>query len=202
MLKFDIVTVATVATLVMMVFIGNAMFKSFFENPKIAYSEAPLQKNKEFSLQPGEVYRYAYIMNNTTANMTFLILDGMGCTRIRVAEERNGTDVCLDRWGVDENGSNVSFSNPNILLFKPWMLALKEGWTWNNTMYLAFNGSSEYITDNYYRVIRMENYSGRQSYIVEIKSDTGAVEYDWVDDEKRVLLRVLGEGYEVVLAED
>jgi len=202
MLKFDIVTIATVAILVAMVLIGSSMFKSLFDNPKVVYSEAPLQKNKEFQLRPGEVYKYSYLMNGTAANMTFAIQEGDNCTRIKVVEERSGSDVCVDRWGTEKAGSNVTFSNPNVLLFKPWMLALREGWTWNNTMYLSFSGPSEYISDNYYRVIRMENYSGRPSYIVEIKSETGSVEYDWVDDEKRILLRVLGEGYEVVLAGD
>ncbi|MCI0503902.1 hypothetical protein L0Y65_04275 [Candidatus Micrarchaeota archaeon] len=202
MIKFDPVTIATLAVLLAMVMLGASMFRSFFENPQVVYSEAPLQKNREFQLLPGETYRYSYLMNNTTANMTFIILEGEGCTRIEVAEARNSSDVCVDRWGLDKSGSNVSLGNPYILLFKPWMLALREGWTWNNSMFLSFDGASEYVTDNYYRVVRMENYSGRTSYIVEIKSGTGAVEYDWVDDEKRVLLRVQGEGYEVVLADD
>lgn len=200
--KFDTVTIAAVAALIAAVLVGMSMFGSFFENPKVTYSEAPLEKNREFQLRPGEIYRYSYMMNNSSANMTFLILEGDGCTRIRLAEERNGTDVCVNKWGVDGFGSNVTLGSPYALLFKPWMLALKEGWTWNNTMWLTFNGASEHISDNHYRVVRLENYSGRQSFIVEIKSGAGAVEYDWVDAEKRILLRVLGDGYEVVLADN
>jgi hypothetical protein len=69
-------------------------------------------------------------------------------------------------------------------------------------MYISFNGTGEYVTDSHYRVVRMENYSGRESYIVEVKSGSGPSEYDWVDAEKRVLLRVLGEGYEVALTKE
>jgi hypothetical protein len=69
-------------------------------------------------------------------------------------------------------------------------------------MYISYNGAEEHISDISYRVVRMENYSGRESYVVEIKSGSGPAEYDWVDADKRVLLRVKGEGYEVVLANE
>ncbi len=193
-------SVASVTALIVLILLGAAMFKSMFENPKVVFLEAPLQKNKEFQLQPGEVYRYSYLMNKTSINMTFYVLEGTGCTRIRVMESRNNSEVCLDRWGMDASGSNVTSDNQYMILFKPWMLALREGWTWNNSMYISYGGAGEHITDNYYRIVRMENYSGRESYIVEIKSESGATEYEWIDAEKRVLLRVIGEGYEVVLA--
>ncbi len=195
-------SVASVAALIALILLGSAMFKSMFENPKIVYLEAPLEKNSELQLRPGEVYRYAYLMNNTTVNMTFYVLEGDGCTRIRVMEARDNSEVCLDRWGMDASGSNVTYNNQFMLLFKPWMLALRDGWTWNNSMYISYGGAGEHITDNYYRIVRMENYSGRESYVVEIKSESGISEYEWIDAEKRVLLRVIGDGYEVVLADN
>lgn len=198
-MKLDFVTVASAAALIALALIGASMFKSMFENPKIVYVEAPLQKNTEFQLRPGEVYQYAYLMKNSSANMTFYVLEGEGCTRIRVMEARNDSGVCLDKWGNDAGGSNVTLDNQYMLLFRPWMLALKEGWTWNNSMYLSYGGAGEHITDSYYRIVRMENYSGRECYVVEIKSESGVSEYEWIDAERRVLLRVIGEGYEVVL---
>lgn len=193
-------SVASVAALIALILLGSAMFKSMFDNPKVVYLEAPLEKNSELQLRPGEVYQYAYLMNNTSVNMTFYVLEGDGCTRIRVMEARDNAEVCLDRWGMDASGSNVTYNNQFMLLFKPWMLALREGWTWNNSMYISYGGAGEHITDNFYRIVRMENYSGRESYVVEIKSDSGISEYEWIDAEKRVLLRVIGDGYEVVLA--
>lgn len=198
----DAIMLASAGVLLAMVLLGCAAFKSIFENPKVVFVEAPLHKNTELQLQPGEIYRYAYLINNSSVNMTFLVLAGEGCTRIRIMEAADGSEACLDRWGMDGSGSNATLANPAILLFKPWMLALHENWTWNNTMYISYNGTGEYVTESHYRVVRMENYSGRESFIVEIRPEGGPAEYDWVDAEKRVLLRVLGEGYEVVLAEE
>ncbi len=197
----DIVALASVAVLIGIIIAGCGMYKAVFENPEVVFDESPLNKNTELQLFPGEIYRYTYLLNNSSVNMTFVVLPGGECTRIRVMESANASEVCVDRWGLDESGSNASYKNPSILLFKPWMLALHENWTWNNTMYIDYNGARERITDNHYRVVRMENYSGRESYIVEIKSGSGPAEYEWVDSEKRVLLRVIGEGYEVVMAE-
>jgi hypothetical protein len=199
MQKPDWVTLAAVAALVAIILIGAGMFGAIFENPKVVYSEAPLMKNREFQLKPGETYAYAYMMNNTSAIMTFEVLAGEGCTALRVAEIRNGSAVCVDAHGNDASGSNVTLGSPYLLFFKPWMLAVQDGWTWNNTMYLSFGASYERISSTGYRTVRAENYSGRPSHIIEISSDTGVVEYEWIDDERRILLRALGEGYEVTL---
>jgi hypothetical protein len=201
-MKLDFVTVAAIGALIAMILIGAALFKSLFENPQVVIKEAPLQKNKGFQLRPGEQYRYSYVLNESGVNMTYVILEGYGCTRIKLLEAVNSSGICVDGWGMDESGSNASYMEPSIMLFKPWMLALREGWTWNNSMYISYNGAEEHISDISYRVVRMENYSGRESYVVEIKSGSGPAEYDWVDADKRVLLRVKGEGYEVVLANE
>jgi hypothetical protein len=200
-MEIDIATAAAIVLLIAIILAGGALFKSMFENPQIVYIEAPLHKNMPLQLLPGEQYRYSYRINGTEANITYQVLEGYGCTRIAVLESVNGTGVCLDSGGMDGSGSNSSFANPSILLFKPWMLALQEGWKWNNSMYLSYNGALQHISDNSYRVVRLENYSGRESYIVEIKSSTGPAEYDWVDAEKRVLLKIEGDGYEIVLSD-
>jgi len=117
-----------------------------------------------------------------------------------VVEDRGATGVCLDGEGMDETGSNATFSNPGILIFKPWMLALREGWNWNTTMFLSLGGTLEHVGDVGYRVIREDNLSGRRAYLVEIRAEGADPEYDWVDAEKRILLKMQGKGYEVVLA--
>jgi hypothetical protein len=66
-------------------------------------------------------------------------------------------------------------------------------------MYLQYNNITQNVSDNYYRVMRTEIYKGRNTYVVEIKGADNTTGYQWVDAEKRVLVRVLGEGYEVEL---
>ena len=201
-LKFDAITVATAALLLALVVLGAAMFGSLFENPRVLVKEAPLSKNSEFRLLPGESYHYIYTANGTEANMTFAVLEGHGCTRILVVESRGEAETCLDAGGNDWTGSNATFSEPGMLLFKPWMLALHDGWRWNTTMYLDIGGTQEHIANVSYRVVRMEELRGREAYIVEVMTEGTEPEYDWVDAEKRVLLKVMGEGYEVSLSED
>lgn len=201
-MKIDFITLAAIFALIMIIIIGSAMFGPLFENPKIVIKEAPLKKNKELQLKPGEQYRYSYTINNSTLNITYVILDGNGCIRIKLLEAANSTGVCVDRWGMDESHSNASYTEPSIVLFKPWMLALHEGWTWNNTMYISYNGAEERIANTSYRVLRVENIGERQSYVVEIKPSEGPPEYNWVDAEKRFLLKVEGKGYRAVLANE
>jgi len=201
-LKIDPVVLGSITVLIVLILLGSATFQSLFANPKILIKEAPLSKNSEFRLKPGEQYQYSYILQNGSLNMTFRVFEGGNCTGIRLMEERNGTGICVDRNGMDSAGSNASFAEPSILFFKPWMLALNETWRWNTSMFVSYNGALNHIQDTFYRVIRKENYSGRDAFLVEIKSEDGPAEYDWIDAEKRIALRVMGEGYEVVLAED
>ncbi len=198
-LKFDIVTVAAVGALLALIVLGAAMFGPAFDNPRLVISEAPLSKNARLGIYPGESFVYEYRANGSSANVTFLALEGEGCTKVAVLEDRGASAVCLDPAGNDASMSNATFENPGMLIFKPWMLALREGWRWNTTMFLSLGGSLEHVGDVGYRVIRMDNLSGTMAYLVEIRAEGGEPEYDWVDAEKRILLKTQGEGYEVVL---
>jgi hypothetical protein len=182
-----------------MVILASAIFKTMFENPKLVFKEEPLYKNKEFQLRPGEQYKYSYVVNSTEVNFTYAILGGGNCIGIRVIEEVNNTPTCVDKWGVGRTGSNVTFENPSIIFFKPWMLALNDTWKWNNSMCLSLDGNEKYISTTYYRVIRRENYSNRETYVVEVMSASGPAEYDWIDVEKRIALKIVGDGYEIRL---
>lgn len=195
----DIGIITFLVLLGIMIFSG-LFLREQFENPEVVFLEEPLEKNTNLQIMPGETYKYSYLMNNSTANITYRAVSWGGCTKIYIVESLNNTNVCLDEWGMDETGSNSTFQSPAFLLFKPWMLALEDNWRWNNSMYLRYGDITHHVSDNYYRVLRKENYSGRMTYVVEINSTTGALEYQWVDAEKRVLVRVLGEGYEVELA--
>lgn len=194
--KPDIITMATLAALAAILILGAVIFKPHLENPRIVFVEEPLVKNAEFGLVPGETYTYGLDMNGSSGNITYFILPGPGCTRIRMSGS-NASGTCVDRNGLDETGYNATLGDPMMLLFRPWMLALREGWHWNSSMYVIPGGAK--IAETRYRVIRMENYSGRESFVVAVESGDAPPEYQWIDAGKRVLLRILSENYEAVL---
>ena len=199
--KPDLVTVTAIGIFLIVVMASAFIFGPRFESPKLFYAEEPLVKNKEFSLLPGENYTYDLSMNRTVANITYVILPGNGCTRIRMINA-NASEACVGRDGTDRAGYNSSLTNPAIILFKPWMLALREGWRWNTSTYIYYGAKQEKISNTSYRVIRTENYSGRQSFVVAIESGEGPAEYQWVDAEKRILVKMVGENYEIALKQD
>jgi hypothetical protein len=198
-MKYDL---AAAAIIVLAIFIvaGVFLLRPAFENPALVVDEAPLYKNSYLKLSPGEAYVYTLDMNGSSAKATYLVGEGENCTFIRMMEAANHTGACLDRLGMDKRGFNSSLEEPSILMFQPWMLALKEGWRWNSTTYFSFQGKLKRIGYNSYRVIRMENYTDRSAFVVELISDDGPPEYEWIDAEKRILLRMSGDGYEIKLA--
>ncbi len=196
-MKLDPVLVATIAVFIIMIALSALMINPELRNPAIIYKEEPLNKNTEFQLKPGELYIYSYAINNSQVNMTYAILEGKNCTRIKLLESVNDSEVCVDKLGMDGSGYNSAFENPAILLFKPWMLALKEGWQWNSSMYMAYGGIEQHVSETNYRVVRKDMLDGRDVFIVEIRMDDAPPEYQWIDAEKRVLLKMTGENYEV-----
>lgn len=195
--RSNAVALSAIAIFAAMIALSIIIYQPSLQNPEIVFKEEPLQKNTLLQLSPGETYKYSYVFNNTSIGITYAILEGPGCTRIKFLERMNDSEVCIDRNGNDQDGFNSTFRNPSFLLFKPWMLALREGWSWNSSMYISFDGSLRYISGTSYRVIRMDEFGNRTAFLVEVKSDEGPLEYEWVDAEKRVLLKSMGEGYEV-----
>ena len=188
-----------VAILLGLMVISGISLKPKFENPSFVFKEAPLYKNKELQIQPGETYIYSYKVENKTVNATYDIFAGNGCTGIRLIESINGTGDCIYRDGLDSSRSNLTLSDQSIILYKPWMLALSDGWKWNVTAYTSFNGSLVYFATSNYRVLRRENYRGRTAFVVEENNTVNTPQYEWVDAEKRIALKIMGEGYEVDL---
>ncbi len=194
------IVAATILIVAAMLVVSFVLYKPRLDNSKVIFIEEKLEKNTQFQLKDGEEYHYNYMIDNGSAGITYVILPGENCTRIHVLENKNLSEVCVNEWGVDGSGSNSSFENPAIFLFKPWMLALKEGWKWNNSMMISFDGVMKKISETSYRVIRIENYQNRSSFLVEIKSD-GYTEYEWIDVEKRIILGSKGETYEIKLTD-
>ena len=200
--KANSVTVGAIALLILIMLGSSLMFGSKFQAPKIIYVEEPLTKNSEFGLVPGEVYRYSVNYGNASGNVTYAILRGQGCVGIRVLESVNSSGTCVKRDGTDRTGYNSTLADPSIMMFKPWMLALGEGWHWNASAYIYYGMKEERVSETYYRVIRMEDYNGRQSFLVGVRNGDGPEAYEWIDAEKRILMKMSSNGYEIALAEE
>lgn len=199
-MKFDPVAVASVVILILLIALAATQISKTMANPEMVYVDAPLHKNTGLQLRSGETYSYVYKTANSTMEMTYEVSDGPGCTLISIAEAQGSASVCLDSFGERVGGPEQGFGDPTVLLFKPWMLALNDSWSWNSSLYLSFGESeSEHISDIGYRVVRRETYMDRDSFLVEVRADMGEPEYQWVDAEKRISLRIIGEGYEVTL---
>jgi len=167
--------------------------------PEFENVEAPLVKNKNLTLQDGEVYRYMYTTENQSGNVTFTVQKLKKCTYISTTDI-SGLGACLDNEGNDYSGSNVSLVDGNIFMFKPWMLALDDGWEWNASVYAVTNSTKNYVFDITYKVIRTDHINGRPAYFVEI-SMGGITFYEWVDKEKRIVVRETGYGATIELIE-
>ncbi|MFH1520906.1 MAG: hypothetical protein ABID61_04625 [Candidatus Micrarchaeota archaeon] len=199
-MKLSIVHITVITVLVLLV-LAVLSYKPMFDNPKTVFIEEPIQKNKEIQLLPGQQYIYSYMLNDSQINMTYNVLYDPTCVRIRLLESKDISESCLDRWGMDSQGYNSTLENDKMILFKPWMLALEEGWRWKVAMYLDYNGVLHHISESNYRVIRTDEYMNRTVFIVEITSQGGVKEYQWIDTEKRIALKIAGTGYEVILIE-
>lgn len=202
MIRSNAVIIATIAILIGILIVSSNLFGGTLNNPRITYKEQPLLKNKDFQLQAGDEYVYSYLFNGSSVNITYVLFPGGNCTDIRVLENQNSSDTCVGSDGTDSSGFNTSLSNPGVILFQPWMLALKDGWTWNSSMYLTYDGGEKYISDTSYRVVRTETYTNRTSFVVEIQTDGQPPDYEWIDADKRILLRILGTDYEVQLVDE
>ena len=190
----------TIIAFVVLIIAAIIMIKPKFDDPQIIFKEAPLEKNSKLKILHEDYYTYNYYMENATVNITYAAIQGENCMIILIAESVNKTNICVDEWGMDELKSNSTFKEPAFILFKPWMLALHENWTWNNSMYIYYDDIPKYITESHYRVVRIDEFDGREAFVVEIETDD-VTEYEWVDVERRILLKVEGIGFEVELVD-
>jgi hypothetical protein len=173
-----------------------------FEASKFEHVEAPLHKNTEFNLKKGEYYVYDLSYENATGGITFIVEGGAYCTFLSANSGlENAKRACVDRYGNDESGSNVSLLEPTIFFFKPWMLAVDENWKWNTTIYAVANDTRAHVMDVRYSTIRTDIINGRKTYVVKIEMGDNQVFYDWIDDEKRILVKEVGGGMTVELVE-
>lgn len=210
---------------------------NFMPKPSWSYSiqQTPLDKNSPLMLHPADYLVYTARSQGRTQDIRLDLSLRPGCrgvfmldstTRALLAQSMptsfsapdpmiSSYSVCLGTDGNERSpanlvlGNNVSFSNLSWPYFQPWMLAVKENWSWsiNTTMHIEpYNLSYAYpIT---YRVIGRSNATGRDAYLVEVSApSSGSASSSladpalglgigaegpyslWIDAERRVLLR-------------
>jgi hypothetical protein len=203
--------------------------------PSWSYSiqEAPLVKNTPLQLRPGDYLIYSAQSAEQAHPVRLDLSPKPGCRGVfmvdssarAMAAEGLGASaaaiplssysVCLGMDGNERGanstalGSNVSFSNLSWPYFQPWMLALRENWSWSiNTSLRIQPYNLSYPHAFNYRVLERTNLSGREAFLVEVTSpaspsnsaslpnpslgfgpDSDGPFRLWVDVEKRVLLR-------------
>ena len=171
--------------------------------PVFVNVEEPLVKNTNLTVKPGERYTYNYYTTDEDLeNMSFIVKEKKGCAAyIYTTDVEISVGVCLNRYGNDRTGSNISYSDPYIYMFKPWMLAVEENWEWTVPVYAVKNDSKVHVFDITYRTLRIDNINGRPAYLVEINTGEGLQTLDWIDVEKRILLREEALGTTIELVE-
>jgi hypothetical protein len=186
--------------IVLIIFIAASFYLpvnlySPYENEETHFEqkESPLYKNKNLTLEDGEYYVYNFSNGYETGNITFLVEKKKTCISI-TPKEISGARACLGLDGTDEKGSNVSVGNGYIFMFKPWMLALNDTWKWNVAVYTVINKTKMHAFDITYRTVRTDIINGRKTYVVEIKIGDELSSYEWVDAEKRVLVKEMAVG--------
>ncbi len=194
------VGIITIGVLLIVMLYSGSQVEPFLKNAKTSVSEAPLHKNTKLQLRGKEHYVYSYHMNDTIFNMSFSTIQGPGCLILKYDDSPDAFS-CIHADGTDDGGSNATLSNPFLVPFKPWMLAVDKPWSWNTTMSISYGRISEHISSASYKVIRRNTYRGRLAYVVRLESEDSDDVLVWVDKDKRILLKEEGPNYKIELVE-
>ncbi len=199
--KFDMKLMIIAGLLfVLLIVAGGLIATPNFQNPQILTIEEKLQKNANISIKVGETYFYEFKAGNESANLTYFIYRGYGCTGIRSSEIKNLTPTCIKNDGTELNqSSNYTYTNPSIFLFKPWMLAVNENWKWNISIYLKYNETIQKVREIKLQSRGMKNYEGFEVFEVwEIEEGSNPTIF-YVDKERRIVRYLKTGGFEIEL---
>lgn len=166
---------------------------------RIIYAEEPLSKNREFSIAPGATFVYNLTgADNNSQSFSFVAAKGSNCVWLYA---EGGMPVsCLKNDGTDDSGSNITLDDRSIFFFRPWMLALNDTFEWKTRGCFVINKELVCDLDFSIKVIRTEYSGGKKYYVVRLSS--GQFEaYQWIEDDRRMMTREIGQDYEVILIE-
>ena len=163
------------------------------------YTEQPIEKNSVLQLKNGDKYSYTYVVEGLgdaakTTSLTYEVRQYGTCKTIALKEiklNESTKQPCLKQDGTDQNNSNITLSNPFILMFKPWMLAVKEGWIWKVELRSNYGPVNTTIERIEMRYTGTETYLNRTAYIVEITKNGNTEDKitSWIDKEKECCLK-------------
>ncbi|VVC01279.1 Uncharacterised protein [uncultured archaeon] len=185
-----IISIAAVALFTAFVFLTTPS-----PTAQVAAREAPLHKNAQLALVPGEQYAYTISMGNQSQWLYYSASKSDSCPGTLLTEKQGAQtrDICLSGAGVmignGSTGSNVTFGNSSTLLFSPWMLAASENFSWEvATLFSA--GSTQISFPTYFNSQGRATVAGREAYPISISADAAIVPtVVWnIDAQKRVLL--------------
>ncbi len=179
--------------------VALAILSPFFLPPpswSVEVSEAPLHKNAQLGLRPGDGLVYAL---DTPDGRTLIHLQASranGCPGVLLADAdaraayaaggqpaqralpaSSSYSVCVGFDGVERApngssmGSNLSFSSLAWPYFQPWMLALADNWSWSaNSTLVVQPFNQRYSQPLLLHVAGRQNVSGRDAFIVELSA--------------------------------
>ncbi len=184
------------------------LFSSGF-NPAYV-DEAPLPKNAEFAMRPGDGLAYGTDYMNRTDTVAFVFGRkpvGGNATRIIFANctlaviQGSNESVCIAPDGRD-GGDNRSLSSPDFFFFSPWMLALSPGFSWHAELQNSI--TREPISEFSVSYAGTGTIYGRAAYIVDV-NETGFLGNSsrkiWVDQRERIMLKEEGNNYTIRLVQ-
>jgi hypothetical protein len=188
-------------------FIAYSVFQPPPPKPSTSYYSEPLILASALQLLPGE--NYTYEINDPSLGIVTMQNEvkgrSDGCLVVETKAGENSIPFCLEEQTgeprLPQGQDNRAGVGPQF--FQPWMLALKDGWSWrtsaNSTV--EFMGASETIASSaVYRVAGRGPSRGREAFKVAIdvsvKRISDGKEYShaettqvvWIDAKKRVLL--------------
>lgn len=163
----------------------------------LTIKEGALEKIGPHQLSTGESYSYNYSSGNDSVTVHYGLIQRSGCLEFIVSEIKNNGTSCIKADGTDSGGSNLTLNNQFIYFFRPWMLAVKPGWSWNVDIYTNITTESKISGFEFY-FAGETTYRGRETFIVKQKEDSSNNEATMlIDKEKKILLKEEGNGYQV-----
>ncbi|MBI5051209.1 hypothetical protein HZC08_00455 [Candidatus Micrarchaeota archaeon] len=166
------------------------------------YKEDPLKKNSNLGLKGGESLTYLYYYKDSPEermNITYRVLKNFGCVSFEAVEFQTSSG-CIDQQGNDRNGSNLSLSNQFIDFYKPWMLAVEDGWNWKVRRISSVGGETT-LNTYFFSAKGIENLNGLDAYRVEVSLDGRDNVTLWVDAKRRISIRQEQKGFITELAD-
>jgi hypothetical protein len=161
------------------------------------FIEAPIHKNSQLALLPGEKYTYDIPVQGTVMRLSYDIGSGPGCHGTLVSETygKDTMALCLGQDGMLANSEgkrqeNFGFGNQSIMLFSPWMLAVSENFSWSAGSTVSAAGA-EIKSSVFFTSAGRRTTGGRETYAIELRADSptsAPIMTMYIDAQKRVLV--------------